>query len=192
MRGATLRRYASSVAYAREKLAVGQGAHGRHGLGVSVEYRYHSTAICLRRASAGLAVSVRSTGRSRILNQVTAMTPDIADDAPLDQAAARADLHSISCIIKRLRPIARRIVEEIYGQLTSIMRDIFDNDDLVAEPTLSADMVEGWDSLAHVRLMLEVQRAFKVKFAAAELTSFKNVGDLAKLIAAKTSAKENP
>jgi acyl carrier protein len=67
------------------------------------------------------------------------------------------------------------------------MRDVFDDDDLVATPTLTAAQVEGWDSLTHVRLMLAVQRAFKVKFAAAELSSFKNVGDLARLIALKAA-----
>jgi acyl carrier protein len=51
---------------------------------------------------------------------------------------------------------------------------------------LTAAQVNGWDSLAHVRLMIQVERAFSVKFTASEINSFKSVGDLARSIAAKT------
>ena len=45
-----------------------------------------------------------------------------------------------------------------------------------------ADDVDGWDSLAHVRLMLTVERSFGVKFTAAEIGRMKNVGDLVALL----------
>ena len=77
---------------------------------------------------------------------------------------------------------------EIYSELTEILRDVFDEDDLVAAPGLSASDVDGWDSLTHVRLILTVERAFGVKFSAAESTGMKNVGELVALISSKTSA----
>ena len=83
--------------------------------------------------------------------------------------------------------MGRDIVQEIYGELTRIMRDFFDDDDIVATSELTADEVDGWDSLAHIRLMLTMEREFKVKFTAAEVSSFKNVGDLADALARKTS-----
>jgi len=76
---------------------------------------------------------------------------------------------------------------EIYPRLTDIMRDLFDDDDLVAHPALTADDVKEWDSLTHLRLMLTVQKAFGVKFSAAEIGKLKNVGDLASLIQAKAT-----
>jgi len=75
--------------------------------------------------------------------------------------------------------------DAIYQRLTEIFRDVFDDDALIATPDLSAARVEGWDSLAHVRLMLTVERSFGVDFAASEISSLQNVGQLADLIASK-------
>jgi acyl carrier protein len=76
-------------------------------------------------------------------------------------------------------------MEAVLQKLTSLMQDCFDDDDLVATPAMTAADVPGWDSLANVRLMLMVERAFKVRFAAAEIAGFRNVGDLAASIIAK-------
>jgi acyl carrier protein len=75
--------------------------------------------------------------------------------------------------------------EEIQRKLTQIIRDVFDDDTLVATPELTARDVDGWDSVNHVRLILSVERQFKLKFAASEVTSLKRLGDLTKLIATK-------
>ena len=74
---------------------------------------------------------------------------------------------------------------EIYAKLTPIFRDLFDVPELVLSPQLTAEDVEGWDSLNHIRLVLSVQRAFGLKFTALETSQLKNVGELVQLIAAK-------
>jgi acyl carrier protein len=74
---------------------------------------------------------------------------------------------------------------DIYPRLTDIMRDVFDDENLIAGPELTADDVEEWDSLSHLRLMLTIQKAFGVKFSAGEIGKLKNVGELAHLIQAK-------
>jgi acyl carrier protein len=74
---------------------------------------------------------------------------------------------------------------EIQDRLTAIFRNVFDDDDLVLRPDLTANEVDGWDSLSHLRLMLSVEKAFKVKFTAAEVGRLKNVGELESLLAAK-------
>jgi acyl carrier protein len=79
-------------------------------------------------------------------------------------------------------------MSDTLDRLTNILQDCFDDDDIVATPELSAADVEDWDSLAHVRLMLMIERAFKVRFTAAEISSFKNVGDLEAAIDAKTAS----
>jgi acyl carrier protein len=68
--------------------------------------------------------------------------------------------------------------DAIVTRLTSIFREVFDDDDLVLKPELTANDVDGWDSLAHIRLILTVQKAFGVKFSAVEMSRLKNVGDL--------------
>jgi acyl carrier protein len=68
--------------------------------------------------------------------------------------------------------------DPILTRLTSIFREVFDDDDLVLKPELTANDVDGWDSLSHIRLILSVQKAFGVKFSAVEMSRLKNVGDL--------------
>lgn len=74
----------------------------------------------------------------------------------------------------------------ILNRLTPVLRDVFDNDDLIATPELTASNVPGWDSLGNVRLFVEIERVFNTRFAAPEITSLANVGQLAALIKQKT------
>lgn len=74
----------------------------------------------------------------------------------------------------------------IYARLTEIFQNVFDDDLITATPALSAKDVGGWDSLTHVRLMLTVERAFKVKFSTSEINKMQRVGDLVTLIKART------
>ena len=75
---------------------------------------------------------------------------------------------------------------DIYTRLTKIFEDVFDDDSITATPALSAKDVDGWDSLTHVRLMLTVEKAFKVKFSNSEIGKLETVGDLVTLIKART------
>jgi acyl carrier protein len=76
----------------------------------------------------------------------------------------------------------------IYATLTEILRDTFDNDDLIATPTMTAAQVEGWDSMGNVRLFLSIEQEFSVRFNASEISGIKNVGELVSLLQQKTGA----
>jgi acyl carrier protein len=75
--------------------------------------------------------------------------------------------------------------DEIYRKLTHIFQNLFDDPDLVLSPAATANDVDGWDSLNHVRLVLAVQKAFGVKFSALEIGQLENVGEFVELIQAK-------
>jgi acyl carrier protein len=75
--------------------------------------------------------------------------------------------------------------DNVYDRLTEVFRDVFDEDDLVLRPEMTADDVSDWDSLSHIRLVLAVSKAFNIKFTAAEVSRLKNVGEFADLIRAK-------
>jgi acyl carrier protein len=75
---------------------------------------------------------------------------------------------------------------DIYEKLSVIFRDVFEDETLIAKPSLTADDIAGWDSLTNLRLVLTVQKAFGVKFTAHEITSLNNVGELATLVQSKT------
>jgi acyl carrier protein len=75
--------------------------------------------------------------------------------------------------------------EQIYERLTETFHDVFDDEEIVVTPELTADDVEDWDSLAHIRLVLAIEKAFKVKFTAAEVGDVQDVGELVELIKRK-------
>ena len=75
---------------------------------------------------------------------------------------------------------------QIYERLTPLFQGIFDDDSMSVTPELSAKDVDGWDSVTHIRLMLTVEKAFRIKFSTSEIGNLKNMGDLVTLIKART------
>lgn len=73
--------------------------------------------------------------------------------------------------------------EQIYARLPEIFEDVFDESPIKVTPELSAKDIDGWDSLTHIRLILTVEKAFKIKFSTSEIGRLENVGDLVALIA---------
>ncbi len=74
---------------------------------------------------------------------------------------------------------------EIYRRLAVIFRDVFDDKAMALRPELTADSVREWDSLNHIRLVLAIEKAFQVRFAASEIGRLRNVGDFVELIQSK-------
>ena len=62
---------------------------------------------------------------------------------------------------------------EIYQQLSGIFADVFDDDAIVLKPEMTADDVDGWDSLTHIRLIISVEKAFKITTAMTLLERWK-------------------
>ena len=73
----------------------------------------------------------------------------------------------------------------IYQQLTQIFRDVLDNDDITLAAETTAADVPGWDSLAHINLILAIERHFKIRFASTEVGGLSDVGELVSLIQAE-------
>ncbi len=78
--------------------------------------------------------------------------------------------------------------EDIYAKLTPVFQDMFDDETLVLRPEMTADDVEGWDSLSHIRLVLAVSKLFGLKFSAADVGKLNNVGEFVVLIKARSQA----
>ncbi len=80
---------------------------------------------------------------------------------------------------------------EILHEIRSVMADVFDLDLDAGEVTAdtTASDIEEWDSLSHIRLIVAVERKFKVKFTNSEIELLKRVGDLVSLVEIKTSVR---
>jgi acyl carrier protein len=77
--------------------------------------------------------------------------------------------------------------DQILPQVRALMEDVFDIDDLSVTPATTAEDIEEWDSLSHIRLIVAVERKFKIKFKTADIEGLKNVGDLVNMIGAKAA-----
>jgi acyl carrier protein len=81
------------------------------------------------------------------------------------------------------------VMNEIFDRLQKIFRDVLLDDGLMLSPETSAKDFESWDSLTHVTLMVHVERTFDLQFTSSEIASWKNAGELARLIEARLGQK---
>ena len=72
----------------------------------------------------------------------------------------------------------------IYTRLNKVFRDIFDYDSITVNPKTTANDIEDWNSLEHITLIAAVEKEFKMKFKMGEISSMKNVGEMASIVAA--------
>ena len=70
-------------------------------------------------------------------------------------------------------------------KLTEVFRTVFEDDDLVLTPELSAKDVENWDSFNHINLVIDIESTFEVNFTTEEIGSMNNIGDLVTVLQAK-------
>ena len=69
--------------------------------------------------------------------------------------------------------------------LEIIFRDVFDDEDIQINVDATANDIDGWDSLAQIRLILQIEKRFSLHFDASEIEKLENVGQMAELISQK-------
>jgi acyl carrier protein len=79
--------------------------------------------------------------------------------------------------------------EEINSKLTSLFRNIFKNEQLTITRELTAEEVEGWDSITHLLLITEVEKVFSVEINGFDVMGLHNVGDLLDLVERKLTGE---
>lgn len=60
--------------------------------------------------------------------------------------------------------------------LQRVFREVFDDEDMIVTPETRREDVEGWDSVAQVKLVLVVEEEFGVRFTEDEVSSMQTVG----------------
>jgi len=76
----------------------------------------------------------------------------------------------------------------IKQEITGIFEDVMDVDDVTLADDTTANDIEEWDSLSHIRLIIALERHFGIKFTNAEIESLKKFGDLVALVQRKKAA----
>ena len=75
------------------------------------------------------------------------------------------------------------MADKIIERLNEVFQNVFDDEDITVDRDTTADDIEDWDSLEHIRLIAAVEREFGVKFTMKEVSSMKNVGEMMDIIA---------
>tara|TARA_B110000495_G_C22666587_1_gene394245 strand:+ start:246 stop:500 length:255 start_codon:yes stop_codon:yes gene_type:complete len=74
---------------------------------------------------------------------------------------------------------------DIIKKLGNIFQDVFDDESLTISNDTTAEDIDDWDSLAHIILIVAIEKDFKFKVTLGELQDLQNVGDMVGLIGKK-------
>ena len=78
---------------------------------------------------------------------------------------------------------------DVQTDLQEVFRRVFDDDDLSISPATTAADIDGWDSMAHINLIIAAEKKFGVSFSASEIAALgrrgQNVGSMIDLLASK-------
>lgn len=77
--------------------------------------------------------------------------------------------------------------EIIIGKLTSIFRDVFNDETIIIKEEINADDIGSWNSLSHMLMITEVENNFSIKFRLKEISKLKDIGSLINLIESKVT-----
>lgn len=72
--------------------------------------------------------------------------------------------------------------DSVAARLTELFREVFEDDSIVLRHEMTAGDIDGWDSMAHLRLILSIERHFKVRLPSTKVARLKNVGDMLELV----------
>lgn len=73
-------------------------------------------------------------------------------------------------------------MNDIYERLNRVFREVFDDDTIAVNASTTAADIDDWDSLTHIQLIAAVEDEFGVKFSMKQVSSMKNVGEMAEII----------
>ena len=76
--------------------------------------------------------------------------------------------------------------EEIFREMEGVFEEVLGRRIELEDETTAAD-VEGWDSVAHVMLILASERRFGIRFESSEIANAANVGEFVTLLQTKLS-----
>jgi len=79
--------------------------------------------------------------------------------------------------------------EAIFSKVQDVFREVFDDDELTISDSTNSDDIDDWDSLNHINLVLNIEKAFVIRFITGEINTLKTVGEMITLMEKKLQAK---
>ena len=75
--------------------------------------------------------------------------------------------------------------EAIKAKVKAAFVEVLEHDNFELLPETTAKDVEGWESITHMMIISEIEKAFNIKFKLMDLMNMNNVGDLLRTIEAE-------
>ena len=69
--------------------------------------------------------------------------------------------------------------------LQEVFKEVFKKSDIEINPSMTANDIDRWDSITHMKLIAAVEKKFNVDFSYKEVMALKNIGDLLTLVESK-------
>ena len=71
---------------------------------------------------------------------------------------------------------------EVFAKLNKVFQKVFDDKSIRVTRATTAKDIEDWDSMEHITLIGAVEKEFGMRFKMKEVSSMKNVGEMADII----------
>ena len=78
-------------------------------------------------------------------------------------------------------------IPKIISQMNEVFTEVFDDEDISIQSEPSSIDIDGWDSLAQIRLIVGIEQKFLISFSVDEITDLADVGEMSELILKKLS-----
>ena len=78
-------------------------------------------------------------------------------------------------------------IPKIISQMNEVFTEVFDDEDISIQSETSSIDIDGWDSLAQIRLIVGIEQKFLISFSVDEITDLADVGEMSELILKKLS-----
>ena len=75
--------------------------------------------------------------------------------------------------------------EEIFKKVSIIFQEVLEDNDIVISEDQGAKDIDEWDSLTHIMLVVETEKAFQLKFLSSEIANRNNIGEMITAIESK-------
>ncbi len=75
--------------------------------------------------------------------------------------------------------------EQIIKELEQIFKTVLEEDNITLTENMETSDIQGWDSLAHISIIEEIEKHFNINITVGEIVVLKTVNDIIKLIQSK-------
>ena len=77
--------------------------------------------------------------------------------------------------------------QKILTEIQSIVHKVINDEKIFLKMDSIASEINGWDSLAHIRILVSIEKLYSIKFNLSEMQNLKDISEFVRLIKQKIS-----